>query len=193
MRIEPAHDAEVFKADLKRWLTLYHKKQDPWLKLAAWGKVLEAIEQFAELWDKEIYELFAPAAREQRSGQADLVNGRRSATFSPAPRKGKRCASIDEAQEGLRAAAAMHFLVPTKGKEAARQQVALWLYRSKLGAETIDYWRDQGMNGSNEVFREQFQAICQAWTAKIADPERRAEALIKAHKRSHGKSFLERG
>jgi hypothetical protein len=144
--------------------------------------VLHAFEMFAEVWDRDVHEQLAPALRQHCKELADLINGRRSKTLSPAPRKGSRPPTVREVQEGLRAAAAMHFLVPTLGKDAASRRAARLVF-GKIDAGTIDYWRDQGMNGVPE-YRVIFDEICRTWTAKITDPEQRAKSLIKAHRKS---------
>jgi hypothetical protein len=177
---------EAFKQDLLRSLAICNDPtRDVYVKLMAFIKVLLAFERFAEVWDREVHDQLAPVLGQHCKELANLVNGRPSKMLSRAPRKGRQRPLVDQMQEGVRAAAAMHFLVPVKGKDGARKQVARWLLPSPIDARTVDYWRDQCMNGSDEGLRALFAEICRAWTAKIPDPERRAKALIKAHKNRH--------
>jgi hypothetical protein len=174
---------EGFKEDLLRLLAICNDPtRDVYVKLMGFIGVLEAFGRFADVWDKKVHDQLAPVLAHHCKELGNVINGRRSKTFTRAPRKGKQRPLIDDVQEGVRAAAAMHFLVPVKGKKCASRLVARWL-GGKIDPETIDYWRDQCMSGPDEAIRELFDVICRAWTAKIADPEQRAKSLIEAHKK----------
>jgi hypothetical protein len=188
------------KDDLELTLRLYREGRDPSEQRRGILVQLEALHNLAEATLKaELIEggfkMLEPV-RQLCKALGDLDNGRRPELLTPAPRKGKRPALMAEAQEGLRAAAAMDFLVPLIGKKGASKEVARLLRLGEGGAERIDYWRDQGMNGPDDVIKDRFQHILEIWTAKHPNsPEKRAKALIDAHKRTRlkKKSFLEEG
>ena len=174
---------EGFKQDLLKWLAICNDPtRDVYVKLAAFIGVLRTFDKFAEVWDREVHDQLAPVLGQYGKEMGNLILGRHSKTFTPAPRRGKRPPLIRDVQEGLRVAAAMHFLVPTLGKDGASKQVARWMVLSGVDARSVNYWRDQGMNGSPE-YRALFEEICRSWTDKIPDPQRRAKALIKVHKK----------
>jgi hypothetical protein len=197
--VRAVRNIERFKADLEQGLGVYRrarKERDLSTRQKALVVQLLALQTLAgALLNDGALELLEPM-RDLCKGLGDLAEGRRSELLVPAPRGGKRRDTIADVQQWLRAAAAMHFLVPLKGKDKASEEVARWLRLDGKAAKTIDYWRDLGMNGSNDAVKEQFKLICTAWNAKIRDPERRAKALIDAHKRerrAHRESFLGRG
>jgi hypothetical protein len=175
-----------FKDDLLKWLAICNDHtRDDYVKLAGFIGMLQAFNKFAEVWDREVHDQLTPVLDQHCKELANFINGRPSKVLSRAPRKGKQRPLVEYVQQGVRAAAAMHFLVPLHGKNRALRQVARWLVHSPIDARTIDYWRDQCTNGPDETVRTLFDEICRIWTAKFADPEKRAKALIEAHKKRH--------
>ena len=175
---------EVFKADLERWLAIFHDKgRDIHVRRTALIKVFEALDHFFAASDEAIQKMLEPVLRQLWKGLADLANGRQPDIFKPAPRKGKRPPRADDLQPQARAALYMHLKVPELGKDKARAEAG-----RKFGfdAESVDYWRDQATNGDeNGPWTALFQQNLRVLTAKHPNsPGKQAAALLDAHKRS---------
>lgn len=177
---------DAFKADLKKYLTLYREKDDRWLKHAAFANVLEAFGRFVEAWDAEIHKLLTPALQEYRRGLVDLINGRHSETFTPAPRKGRRPSSAADVQPQARAAlyADRRMQVGidknTAIKEAAR--------KFKFDAGSVAYWLRQATNGEESARTVIFKHDLLILTAKYPNsPGRQAAFLFEAHRQAQKK------
>jgi hypothetical protein len=175
---------EVFKAGLERWLAIFHdKSRDIHVRRTALIAVFEALDHFFAASDEVIHKMLEPVLRQLCEGFADLANGRQSEIFKPAPHKGKRRPWAGDLQPQARAALYMHLKVPGLGKDKARAEAAR---KFEFDATSIDYWRDQAMNGDeNGPWTALFQQNLRVLTAIHPNsPEKQAAALLDAHKRS---------
>jgi hypothetical protein len=180
-------NSDASKPDIKTLLELYCKQGDRWAKHYIFIDLLKAFGCFVEAWDKETHELLEPVLHEYCCGLVDLINGRHSDLFTPAPRKGRRPSSAFDLQPQAHAALYAYLRMQIPGIET---DMALKEAARKFGFDqgSVNYWLRQATNGKESPWTAIFELDRRILDDKFPNsPERQAAFLLKAHRQAEKK------